>query len=101
MQHLLINMTIVRNNDSAYMGKCNQTVSNFRRLVNEAGIYLGRRCSWIKMGIGMQLRRAFRLEVVSVPATEGLPILLSQIDAKLRLTDNEEWPEEHRDSLQG
>ena len=69
--------------------------------VNEAGIYLGRRCSWIKMRIGMQLRRAFRLEVVWVSATEGLPILLCQIDAKLRLIDDEEWPEEHRESLQG
>jgi len=39
------------------------------------------------------LRRAFGLEVVWVLATEGPPILLCQIDASLRLIDDEEWPE--------
>ena len=59
----------------------------------EASIYLRWRFSWSKLRICRVLRRAFGLEVVWVPATEGPPILLCQIDASLRLINDEEWPE--------
>jgi len=47
------------------------------------------------------LNRPMWLKVKWVPATEGLSVLLCQIDAKFRRTDSVEQPEEHRDSLQG
>jgi len=47
------------------------------------------------------LKRPIWLGAVWVPATEGPSVLLCQIDAQFRRTDNVEQPEEHRDSLQG
>ena len=46
-----------------------------------------------KLGEHKLLNRPIWLKVKWVPATEGLSVLLCQIDAKLRLIDDEEWPE--------
>jgi len=39
--------------------------------------------------------------LVMLQSTKGMPVVLCQIDAKFRWLDDEEWPEEHEDSLQG
>ena len=63
-----------------------------------SAIYLSGRSNLEKHRL---LRRPIWLRVVWATATEGPPVLLREIDAPLRLVDDEEWPKECRESLQG